>query len=154
VAVEVAVGEAAVVMVAAVQCAAVAAVERGPAVVVEEIAVAAGDLAAAAWLAALPRCRDRAAAAVVGHRSTFRVAVVREWDDFRRRVPVQVDGLAAAKSRVPAAVRVRAVGRLRVPVVEPDLAADKLLDPVAAMRVREAVISRAADRRSGTSTTS
>jgi hypothetical protein len=108
---------------------------------------AAGDLAAAVWLVVLPRCRIAVVAvAEVGHRSTFRVEAVRVWDDFRHRALVEADDLAADKSRDQvAAVRVRAAGRLRVPVAAPDLAV---------VHVRVAAALPAAGRRSEISTTS
>jgi hypothetical protein len=142
----VAVAEAAVVAVAAASMAEAAdelaeAAPRFAEVVAEDIAAAVGVLAAAAWLGAHHRCRVRGAAVVAGLRSMFRVADVKGWAGFRRRVADQ----AADRLHDPAAA-VRVAGKLR------GLAA--VVVPVAVRRVLVEVASRAVDHRSVISTTS
>jgi hypothetical protein len=109
-----------------------------PAEVVVDIAAAVGARAVEVLLDVRRRCRDRAAVvAAAGLRSTFRAAVVRVWDDSRRRAVV------------------RAAGRLRDPAVAAHAqAADKLHGQVAAARVLVAAASQVVVRRRATLITS
>jgi hypothetical protein len=156
---------------AVVEVAAVAAVAVSMVVVADELAevhdlaaavdfmVVVGDLEVEVLLDARHQWGAQAAVVAGGLRSTYRVAVDKEWEDFRRQALVEVDGLAVDKLHDPAVALVPAAGRLRgrvvarVPAAVLVPVADKLHDrAVVRDPVEEA--SRVVVRRSVTSTTS
>jgi hypothetical protein len=107
---------------------------------------AADDLEAAVWLDARHRWGAQAVVEV-GRRSTFRVAVVRVWGDFRRRALVEVDGLAVGKLRDQAAVAGQAVDKSHDLVAAVVPVAGRLHDQAAVRDLAEAASPADAPRR-------